>query len=89
MIENIIILIRNAYPTALSIYVYGSYARGTNTPDSDVDICVLMPADVLVTRYNFTLNKIISKQVGKDVHIVFCTKHNAWCEKIIWQDETK
>jgi DNA polymerase sigma len=73
------------YPHALAIYLYGSYARGTATPASDVDVCVLLPANELVFRYNFVLNATISKAVSKDVHIVFCTKPNGWCEQLLWQ----
>jgi predicted nucleotidyltransferase len=79
----------NAYPNALAIYLYGSYAQGTHTADSDVDICVLMPIGEVVNRYNFVLNNSISKLVGKEVHCVFCTKQNGWCKKLIWEMQTK
>lgn len=71
-----------AYPQTEAIYVYGSYARGKETATSDIDICIYMSGDVM--RYDFDLNDQISDTVGKQVHCVFCTELNEWCEKEIY-----
>lgn len=36
--------LRAAFPDALAIYAHGSQVQGTETPDSDVDLAVLLPA---------------------------------------------
>jgi uncharacterized protein len=35
-------MVRRTYPDA-RIWMFGSYARGTASPDSDLDICVVLP----------------------------------------------
>lgn len=72
-------LIRNAYPAVVAVYLYGSYAKGCATPSSDVDVCVLMPADSHIARHDYVLNAVLSQHLQLDVHVVFCTKHNGWC----------
>jgi predicted nucleotidyltransferase len=32
-----------AFPNAWAVYVYGSFARGDDSPESDIDIAVLLP----------------------------------------------
>ena len=44
LIKRIVESITGAVPTD-SIYIFGSYARGEETPDSDVDIYVLTDKD--------------------------------------------
>jgi predicted nucleotidyltransferase len=34
-----------ALPDVWAIYVYGSFARGDEWPNSDIDLAVLLPAD--------------------------------------------
>lgn len=36
-------VIRRAIPHIIAVYVYGSVARGDNSPDSDLDIALLLP----------------------------------------------
>lgn len=80
IINNILV----KYPTAAAIFVYGSYAKGTEKPTSDIDICVLMPEDVEVMRHDHEMNDDISITVGKQVNCVFCTQMNQWCLKEIY-----
>ena len=35
-------MVRGTYPDA-KIWMFGSYARGTASPDSDLDVCVVLP----------------------------------------------
>jgi len=34
--------VRRSYPAA-EVSLFGSYAKGTDTPESDIDICVVLP----------------------------------------------
>ena len=80
--KNITEIILRSYPDA-SIYVYGSYARGTQTEESDIDICILLPDGTNVHRFNRPLNITLSNAIKKHVSCVFCTRKNAWCELLI------
>lgn len=35
-------MVRGTYPDA-KIWMFGSYAKGTASPDSDLDVCVVLP----------------------------------------------
>ena len=83
MFETIINTILTYYPDLVGVYLYGSYARGTETEESDIDICILMPEDKDVSRYDFILNRKLTVKTGKQVGVVFCTVINHWCEKLI------
>jgi predicted nucleotidyltransferase len=85
MEKLIVEFIKNCYPKLKCIYIYGSYATGTDNANSDIDVCVLMPKDVKTNRHDFELNKKISEQLKKEINIVFCTKQNSWCEKLIYK----
>lgn len=85
MFNTIINIIRFHYPKLIAIYVYGSYARGTEYAGSDVDISILMPLDFEVMHKDKALNNEITETIGKEVNCVFCTQENQWCEKIIYK----
>lgn len=58
-----------ALPNAWATYVYGSFSRGDERPDSDIDLGVLLPPgdripDVLEVMAS------VSKAVGRDVDLV-------------------
>jgi predicted nucleotidyltransferase len=57
-----------ACPEARAIYVYGSFARGEERPDSDLDIAVLPPSG---TRFPGTwdLSGEIALRVKRDVDV--------------------
>lgn len=40
--EDIIQTLRQAFPTALAIYAFGSRVQGTARPDSDLDLAILI-----------------------------------------------
>ena len=86
MFNTIINIILFHYPKLEAIYVYGSYAKGLETNESDIDICILMPKGE-VNRYDEALNRELSATVRKDVHAVFCTEFNQWCLKEIYNSE--
>lgn len=88
MFETIVNTTLLYYPNAVAIYLYGSYARGTETDASDVDLCILMPDNIDVSRYDFQLNYKLTKKIGKQVGVVFCTQLNEWCEKLIYSPQT-
>ncbi len=92
MNEIIINIILAKYPDLEAIYLYGSYARGKETPESDIDVCVEMPCGVDIRMHDFPLNAKLSDQVGKEVHVVFCVNQNdgfknEWCELLIYKSE--
>lgn len=58
-----------ALPEAWAIYVYGSFARGDEWPDSDLDLAVLLPPGrTIIDRLD--LADRISHRVGRDVDLV-------------------
>lgn len=92
MNETIINIILSKYPDAEAIYLYGSYARGTETEQSDIDVCIEMPNGVEIRMHDFALNEVLTDAVGKEVHAVFCVNQNTgfkneWCELLIYKSE--
>jgi uncharacterized protein len=58
-----------AMPEALAIYVYGSFSRGEDWPDSDLDIAVLLPPEQRIPDL-LQLTGDISKCIHRDVDVV-------------------
>ena len=56
-------------PDAWAVYVYGSFARGEEWPDSDLDIAVLLPPEQRIPDL-LELVGDISKQIHRDVDVV-------------------
>lgn len=56
-------------PNAWAIYVYGSFARKDEWPDSDIDLAVLLPPGERISD-RLALMAEVSKQVHRDVDIV-------------------
>lgn len=75
MFEKIKEEILKKYPNA-EVYLYGSYAKGTQRPDSDIDISIKVKPGEVEWRYNPALSDELSKLVGKEVNVVFCTTDN-------------
>jgi predicted nucleotidyltransferase len=46
IIENMIDIIKDFYPSLQGIYLFGSYQTDREWPDSDVDIAILFPHDI-------------------------------------------
>jgi len=71
-----------AYPSFTSAYLFGSYAKGTARPDSDIDIAVFLP------EFNWSkLQDIggahmdLEKALGKKVDLAVCPS-NDFVERI-------
>jgi uncharacterized protein len=58
-----------ALPEVWAIYVYGSFARSEEWPDSDLDIAVLLPPDQRIPDI-LELIGDISERVHRDVDVV-------------------
>ena len=58
-----------AFPDAWAIYVYGSFARSEEWPDSDIDFAVLLPPGKRVEDILSVLGRL-SERVGRDVDLV-------------------
>lgn len=56
-------------PEVWAVYVYGSFARGENWPDSDLDIAVLLPPEQRIPDI-LALTGNISERVHRDVDVV-------------------
>ena len=56
-------------PDAWAVYVYGSFARGEDWPDSDLDVAVLLPPEQRIPDL-LELVGDISKHVHRDVDVV-------------------
>ena len=58
-----------ALPEAWAVYVYGSFARGEDWPDSDLDIAVLLPPEQRIPDL-LKLIGDISKHIRRDADVV-------------------
>lgn len=58
-----------AIPEVWAIYVYGSFARGEDWPDSDLDIAVLLPPEQRIPDVLELIGEI-SKRAHRDVDLV-------------------
>jgi predicted nucleotidyltransferase len=56
-------------PEAWAVYVYGSFARGEDWPDSDLDIAVLLPPEQRIPDL-LKLIGDISKHIHRDADVV-------------------
>lgn len=72
-IAAIIAIIRRDFPSAQAVYVFGSYAQGTPTADSDVDIAVLLPVEIARAAGDLRLSDTalaLYKCLRRDVDLV-------------------
>ncbi len=58
-----------ALPDVWAIYVYGSFARGDEWPNSDVDLAVLLPADKQIEDLLGLMSEV-SLRTQRDVDLV-------------------
>ncbi len=56
-------------PEALALYVYGSFARGDEWSDSDLDLAVLLPAEQRINDF-LGVTQRVSASVGRTVDLV-------------------
>jgi len=63
--QNILAACRDAlltaFPNAWAIYVYGSFARGDETPSSDVDLAILLPPEESIVDLLSVLSDVASR----------------------------
>jgi len=58
------------------IYLFGSFAKGTQTKDSDYDLCVIMPndsenpIDLEVKIYDTLFNKFYAKEELREIDVI-------------------
>lgn len=57
------------FPDALALYVYGSFARGNEWPDSDLDLAVLLPPEQRIGDI-LTVAQRLSSGVGRAIDLV-------------------
>lgn len=72
-IAAIVAIIRRDFPSAQAVYVFGSYAQGTPTADSDVDIAVLLPVEIARAAGDLRLSDTalaLYKCLRRDVDLV-------------------
>jgi predicted nucleotidyltransferase len=58
-----------SFPNAWAIYVYGSFARGDQTPVSDVDLAVLLPPDENIGDLLSVISDVASR-VHREIDLV-------------------
>ena len=58
-----------AFPNALAIYVYGSFARGDHSPQSDIDLALLLPPDEKIEDL-LSIISHVSTRVHREVDLV-------------------
>ncbi len=65
--STLIQIIQKHYPEVQAIYVFGSYANGGFSPQSDVDIALLLPfefkEELMLTDLYFELGEFLKKDV--------------------------
>lgn len=79
--DKIVSTIRGYFESdPLNIFLYGSYAKGTFKPDSDIDLYILMPTDQAkkLSRKYAWLDRELSVATGKECHAVIGTIINGW-----------
>jgi predicted nucleotidyltransferase len=58
-----------AFPNAWAIYVYGSFARGDDSPESDIDLALLLPPDEKIDDLLSVISDV-STRVHREVDLV-------------------
>ncbi|BCX05774.1 MAG: toxin-antitoxin system antidote Mnt family protein [Candidatus Roseilinea sp.] len=72
-VKGFVEIIRRDFPTAQAIYLFGSYAQGTQHAASDVDIAVLLPVEVARAAGDLRLSDTavaLSRCARRDVDLV-------------------
>lgn len=72
MNEEMISLLRNYFSTkpVLKAYVFGSFSRGEETPDSDVDIMLILDDRQPVGLQFFQMMMDLKELLGREVDLV-------------------
>ncbi len=69
ILDGALSVLRAALPDAWAIYVYGSFARGEQWPESDIDLAVLLPPAQEIPNLLDLMSKIC-QQTGRDTDVV-------------------
>lgn len=66
----------------LSVYLFGSYAKGKNTPNSDIDLCIVYPdPDKPVDLIDIRLSL---KSISQAFDLVAFSEDDFRAQKAIW-----
>lgn len=68
-LNQIRMLLCDRYPDLLALYLFGSYANGTATTKSDVDLAILCPTSLEVVSL-FDTAQDIARQLDTDVDLI-------------------
>ncbi|MEI6207418.1 MAG: nucleotidyltransferase domain-containing protein [Desulfuromonadales bacterium] len=71
IIKNVVI---SSVPLAESVYLFGSYAKGTAREQSDVDIAILLEHDLHWRERNVILNRLYSDMSQRGYNVDFVLK---------------
>lgn len=72
-LERTVGLIRAALPAVEAVYLFGSFASGDETPESDVDIALLLTiaeSKALGNLYGSDLHRALEGQFMRDIDLV-------------------
>jgi uncharacterized protein len=64
-----------AFPNVWSIYVYGSFARGDDSPQSDIDLALLLPPEEKIDDLLSIISEV-STRAHREVDLVDLRKVN-------------
>jgi uncharacterized protein len=67
--QDVVRVLRAAVPGLRLVLLFGSHARGDETPASDVDVALLAPAPLATTLVN-EAREALEQALGRDVHLV-------------------
>jgi predicted nucleotidyltransferase len=71
IIKNVVI---SSVPSAESVYLFGSYAKGTAQEQSDIDIAILLEHDLHWRERNAILNRLYSDMSQRGYNVDFVMK---------------
>jgi len=71
IIKNVVI---STVPQAESVYLFGSYAKGTARDQSDIDIAVLLATDLHWRERNVLLNRLYCDMSQRGYNVDFVLK---------------
>ena len=71
IIKDVVI---SSIPSAESVYLFGSYAKGTAREQSDIDIAILLEQDLHWRERNALLNRLYSDMSQRGYNVDFVLK---------------
>jgi predicted nucleotidyltransferase len=67
-------MVLSSIPMAKSVYLFGSYAKGTAREQSDIDIAILLEQDLHWRERNDLLNRLYRDMAQKGYNVDFVLK---------------